>query len=146
MDNANDQIRDFFRLYEANANAADAEKTAMQFADIFMAADPNGARAVPASALLVALPQRKKLFEEIGASTTTLASFEQTRLDERYVLVRTAWLVVLDKENAGTKEIGLRSTFLIYLSENGPKIVFYLNHEDLASSLRAKGLLSSDET
>jgi hypothetical protein len=93
MENFDREIEDFLKRYEVNANVGRAEETVEQFADVFMMADPGGVRAVPSSALLVAIPQRKRLFESLGSSITTLASVEQTRLDDRYALLKTQWLV-----------------------------------------------------
>ncbi len=80
----------------------------------------------------------------MGRSVTTLASVEQTRLDDRYVLLKTEWLVKFERGDGRGEELILRSTFVLYRSDDGLKVVFYLSHEDLMSVLRGKGLLLSD--
>ena len=97
MENLSEEVRVFLEKYEANANAGSADEIVTQFADVFMAGDPSGARAVPSSVLLMAIPQRRKLFESVGSSVSTLASVEQMRLDDRYVLLKTEWLVKFDR-------------------------------------------------
>src|ERR1700722_4647249 len=97
MNNFDEEVEIFLNQFEVNSNVGDAEEAVKQFADVFMAADPGGARAVPSSALMMAIPQRKKLFESVGSSVTTLVSVEQTALDDRYVLLRTEWLVKFDQ-------------------------------------------------
>jgi hypothetical protein len=144
MDTVIEEIRSFLEKYEANANVGSVEGIVEQFSDVFMAADPSGARAVPSSVLLMAIPQRRKLFESVGRSVTTLASVEQTRLDERYVLLKTEWLVKFDRGSGLSEDLTLRSTFVVYRSDDGLKVVFYLSHEDPASVLRERGLLPSD--
>lgn len=138
------EIEDFLKRYEVNANVGRAEETVEQFADVFMAADPSGARAVPSSVLLMAIPQRRKLFESVGSSVTTLASVEQTRLDDRYALLKTEWLVKFDRGSGRSEDLTLRSTFVLYRSDDGIKIVLYLHHQDLMSVLRERGLLLSE--
>jgi hypothetical protein len=145
MDDFSKEVEGFLKRYEVNSNVGDAEEVVKQFADVFMAADPGGARAVPSSVLLMAIPQRKKLFESVKSSVTTLASVKQTRLDERYVLLETEWLVKFDR-GRGTEDLTLRSTFVVYRSDDGMRIVFYLNREDLTSVLRKKGVLPPDRT
>jgi len=144
MENFDREIEDFLKRYEVNANVGRAEETVEQFADVFMMADPGGVRAVPSSALLVAIPQRKRLFESLGSSITTLASVEQTRLDDRYALLKTQWLVQVDRGSGRKEEVILRSTFVVHRSDDGLKVVFYLSHEDFMSVLRERGLLLSD--
>jgi ketosteroid isomerase-like protein len=129
-----EEVSAFLARFERNANSGDAEEVVAQFADTFMAADANGARAVPSSAMLRAIPERRKMFERLGNSVTTLASVEEMRLDERYVLLRLEWLM---KFEPGGREVRLRSTFVLHHSEDGWKVVFYLNHEDLAALVGA---------
>jgi hypothetical protein len=136
MKNFDTEVEDFLKGFEINANVGSAEEIMEQFADVFMAADPSGTRAVPSSKLLMAIPQRKKLFESVGLGATALASVEQTMLNDRYVLLKTEWLMKLDRGSGPGEDLILRSTFVLYRSNDGLKIVFYLNHEDLASLLR----------
>ncbi len=146
MKNLDTEVEDFLKRFEINANVGSADEIVEQFADVFMAADPSGARAVPSSKLLTAIPQRKKLFESAGGGATGLVSVEQTRLDDRYILLKTAWLMKFDRGNGPSDNLILRSTFVLYRSNDGLKIVFYLNHEDLVSLLRERGSLPPDKS
>jgi hypothetical protein len=144
MEDLSEEVRVFLEEFEANANVGSPEEVVTQFADVIMVADPSGARAVPSSVLLMAIPQRRKLFESVGRSITTLASVKETRLDDRYVLLKTEWLVKFGRGDGRGEELILRSTFVLSRSDDGLKVVFYLSHEDLMSVLRGKGLLLSD--
>ena len=146
MENLSEEVRVFLEKYEANSNVGSPEEIVMQFADVFMAADPGGARAVPSSVLLMAIPQRRKLFESVGSSVSTLASVEQTRLDDRYVLLKTEWLVKFDRGSGRSEDLTLRSTFVLYRSDDGIRIVLYLHHQDLMSVLRERGYLPLEKT
>ena len=146
MDDFNEEVEGFLKKYEINSNVGDAEEVVKQFADVFMAADRGGARAVPSSVLLMAIPQRRKLFESVESCVTTLASVKQTRLDEGYVLLETEWLVKFDRGRGRCEDLTLRSTFVVYRSDDGMRIVFYLSHQDLTSVLRKKGVLPPDKT
>jgi hypothetical protein len=136
------EVEQFFSEYERYANEGDAAGTASQFTEFFMAADPAGARAVPAKALLAAVPQRRKLTEEAGNHRTKLLSVEEKELGDRYVLVETEWLMEFGPDKP-VKGIGLRSTFIVYRSEGGLKIVFYLAHQNLMEVLMESGVLPS---
>jgi hypothetical protein len=146
MKNFDQEVEDFLKRFEINANVGSAEEIVEQFADVFMSADPSGARAVPSSKMLMAIPQRRKLFESVGGGATALTSVEQTRLDDRYVLLKTEWQMKLDRGGEAGEDLTLRSTFLLFRSDDGLKIVFYLNHEDLMSVLRERGSLPPDKS
>jgi len=136
MENFGQGMRDFLERFERNANSGDADEVVAQFADVFLKADPGGAHAVPSSALRMAIPQRKKMFEGSGYGATTLASVKETRLDDRYVLLQTEWLMKFEGKSGQGEDLTLRSTFLVHRTTEGPKIVLYLSHEEPPSFLR----------
>jgi len=138
------ELEVFFQEYERYANRGDAEGTASLFAEVFLAGDPAGVRAVSAVQLGAGVSQRKKLFESLGSRSTELISLEQTTLDDRYVLARTRWRVGFDREEV--QELLLESSFVVHRSEAGPSIVFYLAHESLMDVLEERGLLPVGKT
>jgi predicted DsbA family dithiol-disulfide isomerase len=138
------ELERFFREYERYANLGDAEGTASLFAEVFLAADPAGARAVSAAQLGAGVSQRKKLLESLGSRSTELISLEQRTLDDRYVLATTKWKVGFDREEM--KELMLESSFVVHRSEAGPRIVFYLAHQSLMDVLKERGLLPIGKT
>jgi hypothetical protein len=129
-----DDIKAFFDAFAASSDACDLDKLLPMFADSFLAADMNGAHAVPANALRIALPKRKQMFSELGLKSTALVSLQQTPLDDQYVMVKTRWRWNFE----GVEPLENSSTFIVRRSEGTPKIVFYLTHEDMMAMLRAK--------
>src|SRR5438552_11177992 len=81
----------FFENFEKLSALGDAEHLAALYAAAFLVAGPTGTQIVKASDLVHAIPRRKQLFEAAGCTSTTLASLVETRLDDRYSLVRTEW-------------------------------------------------------
>ena len=137
-------LEQFFKEYERYANLGDVEGTVSLFAEVFLAADPAGARAVTAAQLGAGVSQRKRLFESLGSRSTELISLEEKTLDDRYVLATTKWKVGFDREE--TKELMLESSFVVHRSEAGPRIVFYLAHESFMDVLKERGLLPVGKT
>ena len=62
MQQASEAIGCFFRIFEANASSNNVDAQVSQFADVFMAANPQGAQSVRASDFALALPRKKHLF------------------------------------------------------------------------------------
>src|SRR5271154_1791873 len=136
MENLDQEMRDFLERFERNANSGDVDDVVAQFADVFLKADQSGAHLVPSSALRMAIPQRKKMFEGSGYGATTLVSVKETRLDDRYVLLQTEWLMKFDGKSGQGEDLTLRSTFLVHRTAEGAKIVLYLSHEEFTTVLR----------
>lgn len=139
MENLDQEMRDFLGRFERNANSGDVDDVVAQFADVFLKADPDGAHPVPSTALRMAIPQRRKMFEGSGYGATTLTSVKETQLDDRYVLLQTEWLMKFEGQSGRGEDLKLRSTFLVHCADEGTKIVLYLNHEEPEPVLRGRG-------
>jgi hypothetical protein len=138
MKRISQDVEEFFRAYEGFANRGDGEEEASgQFAEVFMAADSGGGRMVQAAALAKVIAAKRKMFEGIGSHRTRLISLDERPLGDWYMSVDTDW--VMEFETG--KEIELRSTFILFRSKDGLKIVFYLPHQDLVGVLRERGIL-----
>ena len=66
MEDTRTSVEDFIRHFERNNNKSDFSDAVSQFADVFMAAGPQGAQCVKASDFALALPKRKQLFASFG--------------------------------------------------------------------------------
>lgn len=133
------EMERFFKAYEEYANSEDAGGIVSLFAEAFMTADAVGCRVVSASDLAAGIAKRKKLFDGVGSRSTSLVSLEIRELSDRYLLADTEWCVRFEREEAG--EVSLRSSFVVHRSVDGPKIVFYLMHQNPVSVLKERGLL-----
>lgn len=131
------EIQKFFDVFQEINASGDMDRMASLYADPFMSADNTGVRVVQLSDFRAALPKRKQLFATIGCTSTKLVSVEDTALDDRYVMAKTAWRW----EFAKAEPIQVASTFIIRKGET-PQIVFYLTG-DVMSVLRSRGMLPS---
>ena len=113
------------------------------FADPFTNADPSGTRIVHLADFAKALPARKALFKGIGCTATTLASLEETVLDDHYVMARATWRWEFDRPD---RELTLASMYILRRTDAGLKIVWYQAHQDLMTILRSRGWLPSPST
>jgi ketosteroid isomerase-like protein len=126
------QVEAFFDTFAAASDQLDTDRLAELFAETFLAADPAGVQPVPRQAFLHALPRRAELFAAAGITRVVLADLQHHALDDAYVLARTAWRA----ERAGaSKPIWLSSTFILRRDTDRLRVVFYLNHQDLAQAL-----------
>jgi ketosteroid isomerase-like protein len=125
------QVQAFFEGFASASDELDTDRLAGLFAETFLAADPAGVQPVPRQAFLHALP-RAELFAAAGITRVVLADLQHQALDDAYVLARTAWRA----ERAGaSKPVRLSSTFILRRDTDRLRVVFYLNHCDLAQAL-----------
>jgi len=136
-------IERFFRHFEAGSAAADVESLAAMYAPSFLMAGPSGAQVVKASDLMLAIPKRKQLFDAAGCRSTTLLSLADTRLDERYSLVRTEWQWTFARTDGTTENITLPASYIVDRAPDGPRSVRYVNPADIAAIMRERGLLAT---
>jgi hypothetical protein len=130
----------FFQNFQHNSNLSETSALISQFAEIFLVAGPQGAQVVPANAFALALPRRKKQFEEMGCQSTDLVSLRETTLGNHYVMAETEWQMTFAQGERFPEEIRVASTFIVYTGDEQPKIVFYLPQHDVMALLKNRGV------
>ncbi len=147
MQQASEAIERFFRNYESNASSDDIDAVISQFADVFMAASPQGAQAVRSADFALALPKRKQLFDSLGCRLTELVTLREQRLDARYVMAGTQWKMTFARPQSRTQEVVVDSVFIVdtggeAAAADAARIVFYLAKQDIMQVLKDRGLLA----
>ena len=143
MHYASEAIARFFRTFEANASRNSIEAQVSQFADVFMAANPQGAQAVRAADFALALPKKKQFFDQLGCRSTELISLREQHLDARYVMASTQWKLTFVQPENRTQDVVAESIYILDTGGDAPKIVFYLACQDLMQVLKDCGLLAA---
>jgi len=143
MDLPSEAMESFFRTFETNTMNDDTNAAVSQFADVFMAASPNGAQAVRATDFALALPKKKQLFDKLGCRSTQLVWLREQRLDARYSLATTQWQMNFEPQDRQPEQVVVESVYIVDTSGDMPKIVFYLANQDLMQVLRERGILAA---
>ena len=148
MFQATEAIERFFRTFESNTSSDDVETTVSQFADVFMAAGPQGTQAVRAVDFALALPRRKQLFQSLGHQSTELISLHEKRLDGRYILAGTQWKMTFARPEGPPRDVVVDSVYIVdtggeAAASNASKIVFYLANQDLMQVLKDRGIVNA---
>lgn len=125
------QLSEFFETFSRASDTIDADALAGCFEEVFLAADATGAKAVPRTLFLQALPMRQRMAEVAGIGPAVLSSLTHQELDERYVLARTEWTA---PSTTGGAAVRLCSSFLLHHDRDDMRIVCYLTHQGLPQS------------
>jgi hypothetical protein len=145
MNTASQLVKEFFEQYELSRNTLELGLIASQYPDSFMWADPNGARVVERQAVLASLPRGQEFLKALGHKFTKVLSLDETGLDDHYMLVRVQFLWRFEKASAQPIDVKLDSTFILYINNGSPKIVFQHEREDFQQALRARGVLPATQ-
>jgi hypothetical protein len=140
MQQTTDTLERFFRAFESNASSNDIPTQVAQFADVFMAASPQGTQVVRLSDFAVALPRRKQLFDRLGCRSTALVSLEERPLDARYVMASTRWRMTFARNEETAEDVLVDSIYIVDTGGEAFKIVFYLANQDLMQILKQRGI------
>jgi hypothetical protein len=141
MDTVSPVVRRFFEEFGRAAKALDVDRILAQFADPFLHADPGGTRAIGHADFPAILERRRALFGPLGLRESATIPLEETPLDDRYTLVRTRVSMRFERPGGQDIEVHQDATFLLSSYQNLPKIIMYMNHQDLSSVLRGAGLV-----
>jgi hypothetical protein len=136
MLNTETPVARFLRNFERACSDNDIAAQVAQFADPFMAANPQGAQCVRVEDFARALPKRVELFRSMGCASTALVSFSETRLDGRFAMAETRWRMTFRREGQPDREALADSLFVLDMGGDAPRIVFYLAHQDVAALLK----------
>lgn len=140
---ATEGLRSFFERFQSLSAAFDVERLAPMYAGSVMIAGPRGTQVVSASDLQRAIPARRQLLESAGYQDTALVGFEETALTDRYALVRAQFRWRFQAATGEPVTVTLPSIFIVDRGGDSPRIVVYMNEQDVVSVLRERGVLSS---
>ena len=127
-------IREFFSVFERASASLDLAVLGGLFAEQFLSLSPTSCQLVGRRQFLAALPARKKVFERIGATGTTLADLTERTIDEQHSWVETLWVVTYPPGSDPEARLTLASGFLLRRQRSEWQIVVYLNHGDVIAA------------
>jgi ketosteroid isomerase-like protein len=141
MDVATPIVQEFFDQYVRSRSAMDIDHIASQYAESCMFAAHDGPRVAEKQAILEGFPKALELLKTVGHTSTKLASLDETRVDEHYTMVRAQFVWRFEKAAAPPIDVTVDSTFILYIKDGVPTIVFHHEREDFWQALRTRGVL-----
>src|SRR5215469_12208097 len=125
-------IRTFFEEFERASNTLEQDLLASQFSDPFMTADPHGGiQVVKKDDFLAGISKRQAFFLSIGFQFVKIAPLKEMRLDDHYVMVKAHVQMRFEKNQGRPIDLIDDSTYILFVKDDSPRIVFSTTHEDL---------------
>jgi ketosteroid isomerase-like protein len=139
---ANNAIKTFFAEFEQASNTFDGDLLASHFSDPSMSADPEGRiHIVKTDDLLAVTAKRRAFFQSIGFQLVKIAVLDETQLDDHYVMAKVHVHMRFEKEPGKPVDVKNDNTYILFVKDDSPRIVFNLTHEDITKVMQKHGLL-----
>ena len=137
-----DVIKQFFEEFERGSNTFERDFLAHQFSDPFMAADPDGGiQVVKKDDFLDGIAKRQAFFHSIGFQFVKIIPLDETRLDDHYVMAKVHSHMRFEKNPGQPIDLKGASTYILFIKDDPPQVVFYLTHENLMKMMQEVGLV-----
>ena len=138
-------IERFFARYEEGANSFDPDLVCSQYTTEFMGGGPGGVVCGRNDqSLRQAFVQRKAFFKEIGFKRARILHIEKTSLDDRYTMAKVHWHMTFEKQPGHPLDFKFFITYFLFDSGSGPKVVFWISHEDEQKVMQEAGLIPGE--
>ncbi|HKW18566.1 MAG TPA: hypothetical protein VJO35_13750 [Terriglobales bacterium] len=132
-----DKVREFFARYERANAEFNVTEIASLYAEVFLFGGPQGAQSIKKDDFVKVLPRRKDFFKSVGLVSSKVERVETSALDSNYILAKVVWKMRI--ERATPAEIETSATYLLWNSASSLQIVFQVDHQDLAATIRELG-------
>ena len=141
MAEASGPVRAFFEAYASATDSTDPAFFTTAYGDTFMFAGPATVQAVKRDDFLKVVPKRRAFFAALGLTASDVRGLEETRLDERHLLVKAHWTFRFEKDPARPIIEEGAATYILRRQDDRLQIVFQLDHQDLTKRVQELGLL-----
>ena len=142
MNEISDVVKKFFEDFERRSNTFDSSFLALQFSDPFMVANPDGAiQVVRKDDFIAGVSKRQAFFQSIGFQFVKIVPLDEIRLDDHYIMAKVHSYMRFEKNPGQPIDLQDLLTYVLFIKDDSPSIVFYTTHENLMKIMQEKGLL-----
>jgi hypothetical protein len=136
-------VEDFFGRFAQMSNSADTAGLVALFAPQFLVGNAQGTQVLSPSVLAHIIPKRKQITDALGCGRTILRSVVETKFDQKFSAVATAWAWEVTSSGAAPFEVTVASTYIVERIDDRLQIVAYFAHGDVvAEAQRGASFLS----
>lgn len=137
MDKRIDQL---FNGYGQSFSALEMRRVAELYSDHFIAAGPKGVISQSRSEFLDNADKAAEFYRAVGQQKAELKAATETWYSEHYVMVTIHWAVTF---KTLPKAVEFDVSYLVQLTDETPKIILFISHEDEGEKMKELGLQQS---
>jgi hypothetical protein len=139
------KFENFFARYEEGANSFDPDLVCSLYTTEFLGGGPSGVMCGRNDeSLRKFIVHRQAFFQQIGFKRAKILSVEETPLDERYTMAKVRWRMTFEKQPGHPLDFEFYLTYFLFDPGSGPKVVFWISHDDEQRVMQESGLISAE--
>jgi hypothetical protein len=145
MNQVSDILKAFFEDFERANNTFDTDLLATKVSDPMVGAYPDGNTQVLTKAdYLAGIPEQQAYLLSLGFQFLTTVPLEEIPLNDRYTMVKTHGTMRLEQIPGQPIDLIHDATYILFIKDGSPKIVFTLTHEDPMKMAQEHGLFPAN--
>jgi hypothetical protein len=132
------RIKALFEDYGKSFSALELQKQAKLFADDFIAAGPKGIISQKRDEFIKNADKAADFYRKAGQESVEIKSTKETWFSDKYAMVTVHWAAHFKKLS---KPVEFDVSYLVQLTDEKPKIILFISHEDEQEAMKELGLL-----
>ena len=134
------RVEKLFADYGKSFSALEMRRIAGLYAEQFVAAGPKGVISQGREAFLANADKAAEFYRSVGQESADLLSAKETWYGEFYVMVTIHWGV---RFKTLPELVEFDVSYLVQLTDEPPKIILFISHEDEQEAMQKLGLLNA---
>ncbi len=130
------RIEDLFADYGKSFSALELQ----MYSKDFIAAGPKGIISQTRDEFLANAGKAAEFYRSVGQQSAQALSMKETWFGEDYAMVTVHWGVRFEKLD---KPVEFDVSYLVQLTDETPKIILFISHEDEQEMMKSLGLLKA---
>jgi hypothetical protein len=135
-----ERIKALFADYGKSFSALALQNAAHLYADAFIAAGPKGVISQTRDEFLKNADKAAEFYRKVGQERAEIKSMKETWFSDNYVMVTVHWAAHFKKLS---KPVEFDVSYLVQLTDDKPKIILFISHEDEQEAMKELGLLDA---
>ena len=135
-----ERIKTLFDDYAKSFSALELQKHAGFFADTFVAAGPKGIISQTRDEFMKNADQAADFYRKVGQESVEIKSMKETWFSDKYAMVTVHWAAHFKKL---AKPVEFDVSYLVQLTDEKPRIILFISHEDEEEAMKELGLLDA---
>ena len=135
------RIEQLIADYGKSFSALALQDTAKLYADDFIAAGPKGIISKKRQEYLDTAAEAAEFYRSVGQKSAQVLDMKETWFGTDYVMVTIHWGVTFE---AVEKPVEFDVSYLVQLTDETPRIILFISHEDEEELMQELGLVKED--
>jgi hypothetical protein len=132
------RLEKLFDGYGKSFSALDMRRVANLYSKDFVAAGPKGVISQSREQFLANADKAAEFYRSVGQKSAEMKSAKENWFGDKYVMVTIHWAVTFESL---PKPAEFDVSYLVQLTDEEPKIILFISHEDEQETMQKLGLL-----